>query len=255
MYEFEFETEAMPGSQEFEFEYEGEELMRHVRRIPQHVSMARIGQLAARAALSATPRFQGLQNEYEFEFEDEFEGEFEFEEELNPIRRVYPDALMEHMGHAAAATESEAEAEAFVGALVPMAARLAAGAAPAVRRLLPHLVRAVANIVRTLRRNPATRALVRAVPTIIQRTIASLARMYARRQQINVQIALRVLARHAADLLGNQQRTAQVIRQSSNLDRQYHQRVGPTAANVPGGPTGHCRCRRRRPFRCNLVCQ
>ena len=253
MYEYEYETEAMPGSQEFEDEYEGEELMRRVRRIPQQVSMARIGQLAARAALSAAPRQRVLQNEFEFEFEDEYEAEFE--DELNQIRRVYPDALMEHLGHAAAATESEAEAEAFVGALIPMATRLAAGAAPAVRRLLPHLVRAAANIVRTLRRNPATRALVRAVPTIIQRTVASLARMYSRRQQINVQIALRVLARHTADLLGNQQRTTEVIRQSNNRDLQYHQRVGPAAANVPGRPNRHCRCRRRRPFRCNLVCQ
>ena len=42
----------------------------------------------------------------------------------NPLRRVYPDAMMEHLGHAAAEAETEAEAEAFVGALVPLAAGL-----------------------------------------------------------------------------------------------------------------------------------
>src|SRR4029077_19405461 len=71
----------------------------------------------------------------EGEFEDEFEGEEEYEDELEvedggeceaedeamatPRRRVSPDAMMEHLGHAAAEAETEAEAEAFVGALVP----------------------------------------------------------------------------------------------------------------------------------------
>src|SRR2546429_206743 len=50
--------------------------------------------------------------------EGEFEDELEFEGFVNPLRRVYPDALMEHMGHAAAEAESEAEAEAFIGALI-----------------------------------------------------------------------------------------------------------------------------------------
>src|SRR5215469_4324163 len=64
--------------------------------------------------------------EDEFELEDEWEGEFEDEGEAmaNPLRRVYPDAMMEHLGHAAAEAETEAEAEAFVGALVPLAAGL-----------------------------------------------------------------------------------------------------------------------------------
>src|SRR5215831_20649335 len=64
--------------------------------------------------------------EDEFELEDEWEGEYEDEGEAmaNPLRRVYPDAMMEHLGHAAAEAETEAEAEAFVGALVPLAAGL-----------------------------------------------------------------------------------------------------------------------------------
>ena len=57
----------------------------------------------------------GLQNlipQQEYEFESEMEGEFE--EFVNPLRRVYPDALMEHLGHAAAEAETEEEAEAFI---------------------------------------------------------------------------------------------------------------------------------------------
>src|SRR5262249_48480499 len=53
--------------------------------------------------------------------DSEFEGEWEFEGEMNPLRRVYPDALMEHLSHAATETESEEEAEALVGSLIPSA--------------------------------------------------------------------------------------------------------------------------------------
>src|SRR5262245_44407419 len=37
------------------------------------------------------------------------------EAEISPIRRIYPDAMMEHLGHAAAETHSEAEAQALAG--------------------------------------------------------------------------------------------------------------------------------------------
>ena len=57
----------------------------------------------------------------------------------NPLRRVYPDAMMEHLGHAAAEAETEAEAEAFIGALVPLAAGLARSAAPRLARSAPTL--------------------------------------------------------------------------------------------------------------------
>src|SRR5947209_1931777 len=48
------------------------------------------------------------EDEGEFELEDEWEGEYEDEGEsmANPLRRVYPDAMMEHLGHAAAEAET-----------------------------------------------------------------------------------------------------------------------------------------------------
>jgi hypothetical protein len=65
--------------------------------------------------------------EAEGELEDEFEDEDEDEAEgfVNPIRRIYRDAeTMAHLARQAAMTESEGEAEAFIGALVPLAAKL-----------------------------------------------------------------------------------------------------------------------------------
>ena len=45
--------------------------------------------------------------EFESELESELGGLHEGVGELSPIRRVYPDAMLEHMGHAAAETESD----------------------------------------------------------------------------------------------------------------------------------------------------
>ena len=65
----------------------------------------------------------------ETELETMHESEFEFE--LNPVRKVYPDALMEHMAHMVMEAESEQEAaEGFLplipliaGKLLPLAAK------------------------------------------------------------------------------------------------------------------------------------
>ena len=65
--------------------------------------------------------------EAEGELEDEFEDEDEDEAEgfVNPVRRIYQDAeTMAHLARQAALTESEGEAEAFIGALVPLAAKI-----------------------------------------------------------------------------------------------------------------------------------
>jgi hypothetical protein len=162
--------------------------------------------------------------------EREFEYEFEGEGEMNPLRRVYPDALMEHLGHAAAEAESEAEAEAFIGALIPLAARLIPRIAPAVMRAAPQLIRGASGIVRTLRRNPATRQLVRTVPTIVRGTVADMARQVGRGQQVTPQNAVRTLARQTARTLSSPQRCVQAYRRSRTLDRRHHRSVGPIAA-------------------------
>ena len=73
---------------------------------------------------------------------------------------------MEHLGHAATESESEAEAEAFIGALIPLAARLIPRVAPSIMRAAPRLIQGATGIARTLRRSPTTRPLVRTLPTI-----------------------------------------------------------------------------------------
>ena len=178
--------------------------------------------------------------EGEYELEGEWEGEYEDEAEgmANPLRRVYPDAMMEHLGHAAAEAETEAEAEAFIGALVPLAAGLARSAAPHVARSTPQLVRGLSTVARTLRRNPTTRPLVRVLPTIASRTTHSLARHVAHGRPVTPRQAVRTLAGQTAAVLSNPRMRSQVVRRSRAMDRKYHRatRNGQwwTGA-VPGG--------------------
>ncbi len=164
------------------------------------------------------------------EGEWELEGEYEGEGEVNPIRRIYPDALMEHLGHAAAEAESEEEAEAFIGALVPLAARLIPRAASAVMRVAPNLIRGVAGAARALRANPATRPLVRALPTVVRRTTATLARQARQGRQVTPQAAVRTLARQTSQVIGSPAQCAQAYRRSRALDRTYHRSAGPVAS-------------------------
>src|SRR5215831_6685139 len=169
--------------------------------------------------------FEGEEEyEDEFELEDEWEGEFEDESEAmaNPLRRVYPDAMMEHLGHAAAEAESEAEAEAFVGALVPLAAGLVKHAAPHVARATPHLVRGLSKVTHSLRGKPATRPLVRAIPTIAARTTRSLARQVAHGRHITPRRAIRTLAGQTAAVLRDPRTRHRVVRHARALDRNYH---------------------------------
>ena len=177
--------------------------------------------------------------EDEYELEDEWEGEYEDEGEAmaNPLRRVYPDAMMEHLGHAAAEAETEAEAEAFVGALVPLAAGLVKHAAPHVARATPHLVRGLSKVTHTLRGKPSTRSLVQTIPTIAARTTRSLARQVAHGRHITPRRAIRTLAGQTAAVLRDPRTRHRVVRHARALDRRYHHatRNGQWWRGAPSG--------------------
>jgi hypothetical protein len=157
------------------------------------------------------------------EYEAELEGEFE----VSPIRKIYPDAMMEHLGHAAAETHSEAEAEALAGAMIPLAARIVPRAAPALMRATPGLVCGISGVVHGLRRSPSTRPLVRVVPAIVRRTAATLAQQAARGAPVTPQAAVRTLARQTLRVLGSPQQSANAFRRSRVLDRHFHRTCGP----------------------------
>jgi hypothetical protein len=197
--------------------------------------------------------------------DQEYESEFEWETEISPIRRVYADVMMEHLGHEAATAESEEEAvEGFLplvpmlaGKLLPLAAKLApkvvGKAMPRVgkviTRVTPHLSRGVSNITRTMFRHPRTRVLVRAVPTIARRTMQSVAKQAAAGRPVTPRTAQRTLAQQAYRLLTNRRQTAQALKRNVAADRRYHGKTGtrprpapPVVARAGQVVGGRCVC-------------
>lgn len=166
------------------------------------------------------------EGESEDELEDEFEAEAEEEAEgfVNPVRRVYRDAeLMAHMAAQASESESESEAEAFVGALIPLAARLIPRAGSLLARNAPTLLRGATRIVRSLRRNPQTRRLVKAMPVILQRTAQSLADQAGNGQDIDPTAVVRTLGTMTGRVLRGPGRN-NALRAVKVFDRRWHRR-------------------------------
>jgi len=152
--------------------------------------------------------------------QQEFEGEWEGE--VNPVRKWYPDAMLEHLGHAAAETQHEAEAEALAGAMIPLIARAVPRASSAILRATPGLVCGAAGLVRSLHRSPTTRPLIRVVPAIVRSTANAIGQQVSSGAPVSPQAAVQTLARQTARVLGNRQAAVQAFRKSQQLDRQLH---------------------------------
>ncbi|HKI04668.1 MAG TPA: hypothetical protein VKK31_21995, partial [Thermoanaerobaculia bacterium] len=92
---------------------------------------------------------------------------------------------------------------------------------------------------RTLRANPATRPLVRALPAVVRQTTANLARQAQQGRPVTPQSAVRALAQQTSRVIGSPQRCAQAFQRSRALDRQFHRTAGPVASAT--GPAAAAR--------------
>lgn len=188
--------------------------------------------------------------------------------EWSPERQLEAVAMMEHAGHAAteAAHEQEA-AEQFlplvglaakfvVPKLVGLAAKRLGGMAArkvggrmvgrvgsqlirrfaprVINRVAPQLTRGIANITRTLFRNPTTRPLVHALPRIARTTVAQVVGQVAKGRNVTPAQAVNILARQTARTLGNPRVLSQAYRSSLAWDRRFHR----NNRRILGRPTG-----------------
>jgi len=180
------------------------------------------------------------EGEFEDEFEDESAFEAEAEDEVSPIRKIYPDAMMEHLGEMAFEAETEDEAaEHFlplVGmaaskllpvvakAVAPMAKKALPKIARAVTKATPHLTKSIGHVAKTLHRNPQTRHLLKTVPAIARRTVGSIARQAAHGRHITPRAAVRTLARQARNVLAHPGHRRHALRHHNRLERKFHRR-------------------------------
>jgi hypothetical protein len=123
---------------------------------------------------------------------------------------------------------------------VPRAGRLLARNAPA-------LIRGATRIARRLRRTPAGRKLVAAVPVIMQRTVQSLADQAAAGRPVDGDAVVRTMSTMAGRVLRAPQSRNRAVRAVRTFDRRYHRRwrTGvPARRRVARGAVQ--RARRRR---------
>ena len=259
--EHEFEHES-----EHEQEAEHEAFFNHLAamadRAGRSQSLRRIALAAARSALRANRySYPVIEGETEFAAEGELETGGTLELSSTPAERAHFAAMMEHTGHAAAEAANEQEAAEHFLPLIPLAAKFIAPklisfaakkiggrllgkagsqlirrAAPRILgRVAPRLTRGVANVARTLFRNPTTRPLLHAVPRIARGTVRTLIGRIARGRSVTPQFAVRTLARQTARTLSRPRTLVQAYRRSLAGDRRYHRHTGRFLGR-PSGP-------------------
>ena len=118
-----------------------------------------------------------MAHEFEQHEYEHHESAHEVAHEIAQHEITQHEALAEMMAEMAAHEQHEGQAEAMIGGAVVTV--LSPRDRRALRRLLPHLVRGAAVLTRILRRRRATRPAVRAVPTIMRRTVVALKRQAA----------------------------------------------------------------------------
>ncbi len=158
-----------------------------------------------RTALRLVRQLHGLIQRGEAEAaqaEAAFFGHGEMEWEVGESPTAEDAALTEVLAAEAAHTASEAEAEALLGAALPITIRIIAGRR-SMRRVSPASVQANGRLVRGLRRSgPAGPQLLRTVPTIQRRTLGSLRAMQRAGRPIRPNMVAPLMAAHAAKVLG-----------------------------------------------------
>ena len=129
-------------------------------------------------------------------------GANEYETEVAAHELAHEASLTEVMAAEASHTESESEAQALLGATIPLSIRVMGGKI-GIQRITPTLVRVNAQLVLNLhRRGRPGRQLIRAVPAIQRRTLATLKAIQQTGRPITPALARQVMAGQAARVLG-----------------------------------------------------
>lgn len=152
------------------------------------------------------------------EGEASYEYEYEYEYESAPMSEY--EMVMESLAYNAAHSDSEAEAEAFLGALVPLAARLIPSAAKAITAVAPSLIQGVAKMGRTLYNSPNTRQLLQTVPEVLKGTVRTLAHQVEQGKPLTKTTAVRALAANTAKVLDNPKKVAHAMKNSHRAQHQ-----------------------------------
>ena len=226
-----YQYESPASNESWEAEAFMESVAEAARTGRRYRPLALAAMAAARAALS-----EGRIPDVESEVAS-LEGEWEispaaFQQSFADHEAAPSAALMEHLGHAAAEAESNGEAFAFLAPLLPLAlkalplagkaigigAKMLPKVASTVAKVAPKILKGVNAAAKTLRTNPATKPLVQALPQVVRRTTADLARQAAHGKPITAQTAVRTFAKHTANTLSDPKSAVKTIQRAKRVD-------------------------------------
>jgi hypothetical protein len=136
------------------------------------------------------------------EAEASYFGTNEMHTELGAHENAHEAALTEVLAAEAAHATTEAEAEALLGSALPITIRIMGGPG-SIRPLIPTLTRSNARLVSSIRRSgPGSQQLLRAVPAIQRRTIASIRAARRAGRPVGPRMVPQIMAGQAARVLG-----------------------------------------------------
>jgi hypothetical protein len=170
--------------------------------------------------------------QHELATEAQHESSNEVAHEIASHEIAHHEALAEVMAEGAAQEYHEGNAEAMVGAAV--ITTLSPGDRRGLRLLLADLVRGTAVLTRILRRRRITRPAIRAVPTIVRRTVRSLKRQAAQGKPITRRAAAKAAAVQVRRVLGNPRACAAAISQNVRATRALRAKSARTAPVIRG---------------------
>ena len=139
----------------------------------------------------------------------EDEDDFDFEDEMEAAMPIAPldDSLAESMA-SAAAKSSPSDAQALGGAFT---LTIMSKTPIAVKSVAPGLASASGRIARSMTGSPASRQLIKVLPTVLKRTAATLNKKAQKGKPITNTTAARVMTKHAKRTLGSEARLATAL--------------------------------------------
>lgn len=177
------------------------------------------------------------------QMEAEFFGTNEAEAEVANNEVAYEAALTEFLAAQAAEATNEAEAEAAIGATLPLTISIMGGRR-ALRPVMPALTQATGRMARVMRgQGPAGQQLLRTLPTIQRQTVATLKAAARSGQPINSATAVRALASSTHRVLNSPQRVQRAIVRNGVLRQRT---APPNPRRAAASPCPRCASRAAR---------
>ena len=205
------------GFSDFELEPEADEffggLMRGISSLARRVApvLRTVAPIAIRALGSGM--FEDGEDEFDSEAGD---SEDEMEAENVPGLGALDDALAEELAAAAAAAASDAEAQSLAGGIT---IHIMTPAPFKVKRLAPIIVKRSARLVKVLRRSRRGRPLLKVLPKIKKKTVATLVRKARKGKKVTRKTAVRVLKKQARKVLSSPKKTAVALKRNKTVRR------------------------------------